>query len=333
MVKIFNTFLFFLFATSGAYAGSQPTVKVVTDAWAPYVNSQSEPLGLASLRIKMIAAELNWQLEMQYLPYDQSTRLVRLDKADLAFPFFKTEDRQKAFLFSEPILQVSNRIYYNRQFRSEPALENLPKLRLGKVSGYSYGEKVDALIEGAHIYPNELTALKALFDNQADVIPMTEGVMQQTLQQYFPERLFLIKPISGVNEVSTLHIIGKKSESGREMIAQINQVIAELRDDNIVSFTRNEGTQFTNSLDLARLMSAEGYPIILAQDARSGEVQYFTLPNGTHAAVIEWGPRIALPSSNDRLYKNMMDLTKVVILNGPHLGKELYVKNLYIELD
>ena len=92
-------------------------------------------------------------------------------------------------------------------------------------------------------------------------------------------------------------------------------------------------SRITKPADLAKLITSEGYPAIIGQsENEQGELQYFTLPNGTKVVVMHWSDKMLQASSSDRLYKNMMDLSQVVILNGPHVGRVLFVRNMHIEL-
>lgn len=53
---------------------------------------------------------------------------------------------------------------------------------------------------------------------------------------------------------------------------------------------------------------------------------------GSAARVLDWSPKILQASNTDRRYKTMIDASRVVVLNGPHVGKELMVRNMPIEL-
>ena len=83
--------------------------------------------------------------------------------------------------------------------------------------------------------------------------------------------------------------------------------------------------------DIARLITA-GLPAIVGQTSLSDDAQYFTLPKGTSVLVLKWSDKILTASQTDRIYKSMVDLSQVVVLNGPHLGKGLFIKNMHLEI-
>jgi len=318
---------------AGANTETGAPIKIITNTWAPYINEANAPEGSAASIVNLLATELATEIEWQYIPYDLSFQLVKRDRAQLAFPFFKTPQRAEEVNFSEPVFSATSHLYFNLQHMTlEQSSGDLRDKKIGRVSGYSYGQSIDALLKGATVFGSEHAALQALFNHDIDLLPMTEGVMAHTLRSQFPERVQLIRKRPGISDQSSLHLIAPKTEAGQQTISAFNQALAELRALNIDSLNV-EPVQLPKPLDLAQLITAEGYPAILGQSRNSnGNGDYYTLPQGTRVIVIEWSDRIINPSATDRIYKNMMDLSRVVVLNGPHVGRELFVRNMHIEL-
>ncbi|MGH1373108.1 MAG: substrate-binding periplasmic protein [Cellvibrionaceae bacterium] len=306
---------------------------IITNTWAPYITDEQTPLGTAASIVDLIATEMDAEVHWRYVSYDLSYQLIKRNRAKLAFPFFKTPARAEEVIFSDPVFSATSHLYYNLQFLTrEQSRADLSSLRIGRVSGYSYGQSIDQLLDQAVVFGSEKSALQALFNRQIDLLPMTDGVMAHTLHSAFPERIQLIRQREDIRDQSSLHMIAPKTENGQKTIAAFNQALAKLRALSIESI-EVVPAQLPVPLDLAQLITAEGYPAILGQTSNlTSSSQYFTLPQGTRVIVIEWSDRIVEPSSTDRFYKNMMDLSRVVVLNGPHVGKELFVRNMHIEL-
>ncbi len=85
-------------------------------------------------------------------------------------------------------------------------------------------------------------------------------------------------------------------------------------------------------VDLAQLVSAEGNPVILGRASGDSGDEFYALPLGTRVIVLEWSEKIARPSTNDRPYRIMMDESRVVVVSGPHVGRELYIRNMHLSL-
>ena len=315
-------------------AKAEKTVTVLTDSWEPYINTPDQPLGIAAKLLNILLDYQGLESRWQHLPYELSFHQVENNKRLVSFPYFKTKQRQNAVIYSEPIFSVTSKVYYNRAFRSADTakLAYANKQRVGKVAGYSYGQSIDQEVEQAAVFATEKQALTALFNHDIEVLPMTEGVMNYQLTHNFPQRQQLILAIDNIADTSSLHAVAAKNDQGKAIIDKINHAFISLNKAGISSI-QTTTTAMPEPVDIARLMTSEGYPLIIGQTAASGDdVDYYTLPQGTKALIIEWSQKIIQPSKTDRIYKNMMDLSKVVLLNGPHVGKELFVRNMHIEL-
>lgn len=316
-----------LFAT---LASAREVVEVLTDVWPPYINAESHGRGSAARVLEILGTEADLDVEWRYTPYSLAYELVRREKALFAFPYFRTQRRANEVLFSKPVFSARSGVYFNRRFlTAKRAAEAFDALRIGRVEGYSYGEKVDRLIKDPIVFPSEMAALQALFGNNIDLLPMTEGVMKATLARHFPNREQLILPVPGIADTSTLHIIAAKSRRGQSMINRLDAALNRVRTLGISTGLPQADEQ---RLDLARLIPAEGYPVILGQLSADPDTRFFALPQGTRVLVLEWSPRILQPSESDRLYETMINLSHVVVLSGPHVGRELFVRNMHIEL-
>ncbi|MBQ0797045.1 ABC transporter substrate-binding protein [Zhongshania sp.] len=330
-----NNFLFLFLAVFVSFsARAQDGVVILTDTWEPYINSPGAEQGTAAKLIDILLYYVGVESSWKYFPYEFSFYEVKNGRGLLSYPYFKTQQREGLVLFSEPIFSVTSKVYYNRAFTSaEVALSAYSsKRRIGRVAGYSYGQSIDEEVVSAVVFATEIQALTALFNHDIDVLPMTEGVMNHYLSNNFPLRKQLILAIDDIADTSSLHAIAAKNIQGKAIIKKINHAFKILSAEGIDSI-QTTAAAIPDPVDIARLITSEGYPLIIGQSAADGDsIDYYTLPQGSKALVIDWSSKITEPSSTDRIYKNMMDLSKVVLLNGPHVGRELFVRNMHIEL-
>jgi polar amino acid transport system substrate-binding protein len=317
-----------------APAQANEKLSILTDSWPPYINAEGDTTGSAARLIEILYDFDDIQTNWHYMPYELSYLKVKNQKAVLSFPYFKTPQRSKEVLFSQAIFSVTSKVYFNRQFLTSDAAQQAyaGNKRIGRVSGYSYGESIDKELTEATVFATERLALTALFNNVIDVLPMTEGVMMQQLNDHFSHRKQLIVPLDGIMEKSSLHVIAAKNSEGKEAIEKLNKVLSYLMLEGVSSLP-NASVVEPDPVDVAKLITTEGYPLIIGQTAEFGsDIDFYTLPQGTQVLVLEWSSKIVNPSGTDRIYKTMMDLSKVVLLNGPHVGKELFVRNMHLEL-
>jgi len=326
------TTLLFLIFTNVSYADQVETI--LTGNWPPYILKQNELKGSAAKWLELLFEYQNIKTNWQYSPYDATYYYVSKGQRKVGFPFFKTSERESQVLFSNPVFYVTSKVYYNRQYLSSKSAHFAfkQKQKIGKVAGYSYGQTLDKMLGKAIEFSSEKQALTALFNHTINILPMTEGVMNYHLIHDFPLRKELVKSLNNIEDTSSLHVIVAKTEEGKKILVGLNEAIHILNKAGINSF-QNDKIDLPVAIDVARLITSEGYPLIVGQTAKKGKnIDYYALPQGSKVIVIQWSDKITQPSHNDRIYKNMMDLSKVVLLNGPHVGKELFIRNMNIEL-
>lgn len=309
--------------------GFTQTISVATNQWAPYIHAENEPLGTAADILKQVLGQEHHSILWRYQNYDLAFELVANKKQQAAFPYFKTAQRAQRVLYSEPIFSVISHIYYNRQQENKLDLLQLNKYKFGRVAGYSYGKTIDAYLTKARTFSSEKDALESLFNNDIDFLPMTESVMNTLLNKAYHDQALLIKQVANVAGHDTLHIIAPKTNEGSQLIEKIDVLLQQVK--HIKSLQPAPVERFKPK-DIARLITAEGYPAIVGQTSLGESSHYYTLPQGTRVLVLSWSDKILSSSNTDRIYKSMIDLSHVVILNGPHVGKELYIKNMHLEI-
>lgn len=304
-------------------------ISIATNQWSPYINAEGEALGSAADLLRQVLSQDKLTINWQYQNYDLAFYLVAQGKQPAAFPYFKTAERAQKVYYSAPIFSVISHIYFNRQRENELNLTHLAGAKFGRVAGYSYGEVIDGYLADAIVFVSEKEALESLLANEIDFLPMTESVMNDMLNKAYRDEALLIKQVQGIEERDSLHIIAPRDEAGKTLINQVNQLLTQVAD---IQSLQPEPVARFQPKDIAQLVTAEGYPVIVGQTALTEQASYFTLPQGTRVLVLQWSDKILMPSATDRIYKSMIDLSFVVVLNGPHVGKELYIKNMHLKV-
>jgi len=307
----------------------QSTLEITTAAWNPYINAERQTLGSAARLLEQVYSQNSTLINWRYQNYDLAYRQVARNIHTVSFPYFKTPKRATEVLYSDPVFSVSSQIYYNRQYNQDIVTPEINNFRIGRVAGYSYGTEVDKLVSKARIYSDEALALNALLTNEIDYLPMTQSVMNELLNTQFHSQSLLLQPISNIQGSATMHVIASNNAKGKTVIAQLNKLLADSADLQSLNLTP---TILKQTPDIAQLISAEGYPAILGQDSLTEEANYFALPQGSRVLVLKWSDKMLAASKSDRLYKTMIDLSLVVVLSGPHVGRELYIRNMHINL-
>lgn len=327
-----NFFVVALLLSVPLYAVEQ--VQISTARWAPYINDVQQPAGSAAEILRQIFSQDDIEINWLYQNFDLAYEQVKSKNKLAAFPYLKTVERNEEVYFSRPVFQVVSRIYYNRQKTPRPAsADGWPVLiqrgRVGAVAGYRYGDGIDELLAQAEIFPSDYEALTALLNNRIDFLPMTESVMNTLLNSKYQSQSLLVQPVEEIISNENLYLIAARTEQGEALISRLNKLISQAEG---IQSLHPQPVSLLPSTDIAHLVTAEGYPAVIGQTNTRNNAQFYTLPAGTQVLVLKWSDNILKAANGNHLYRTMMDLSLVVVLNGPHVGKELYVKNMHIEL-
>ena len=316
-----------LCAPAGAQTG--PRIAAHTDVWPPYVEAGAPVEGSVVNMVRTVLDDMGLAPDWQRFDFAYSYDKVRAGRAPLAFPYFLTPEREAEVVFSAPLFQVTNLVFHNRRFGSLEAAD-LTAARFGRVAGYQYGAALDVYSAEARVFASEAAALRALLDGEIDALPMTQSVAEATLARESPDELELIRPVEGVSDMASLHVIAPMSEEGRALIAGFDASLARLRVAGVIPEGDPSARVRLPVRTLARLVASEGFPMILARTP--GQDGYLAMPPGARASIIAWSVRIADGQADDRIYRTMMDETRVMMLSGPHAGQELLVRNMHLEI-
>ncbi|WOI54224.1 transporter substrate-binding domain-containing protein [Parvularcula sp. LCG005] len=322
-----------------AMAQDDNPLTVYTDVYRPYILPSGSPDGAAMEIVRLTL--LNMERSPSFVYLDFNYGLYQTGKSDLAvsFPWRRTEEREKNFIFSAPLFTVESRFYYNARFApAEVDVSELSDLRLGRTSGYSYGEQIDGILDEARTagnvteYASDDESIAALLKGEIDILPLPDTVVVATLDADFPDQQRLIRPVDGLVDRFALHLVAPRNDRGRDFIKAFNTSHRELIDAGVLTPHDAVTARFaSDGVDIARVVTSEGFPIVVGEDRREPG-SYYAIPAGTRVIVLEWSPRIRSVSNSDRLYAAMVERSSILVLNGPHVGKELLVKNIHIEI-
>lgn len=111
----------------------------------PYEYEDSgTPSGVLVDIVDMIFQKADIPVELQYLPFKRAYQSTKDGVIDGIFNFYKTEERQEHFDYSEPIIKNPLVIFVRKDSNIEfNKLEDLKGLNVGTMHGYSYGTDFD----------------------------------------------------------------------------------------------------------------------------------------------------------------------------------------------
>lgn len=306
-------------------------VSIYTEQWAPFIElnqAQQDVRKIVDLALVEVGIEARWE----QLNYYHSFKFTEQNKISAAFPFFKTANRASLVLFSEPVYQIENSVFYDR-FRYPQGVD-LATGVAAVVGGYSYGETIDNLIRERRVFASDQQALQALFDGEVDYAPMSSQVAQVLTLKQFPNQYYRLATLPQYSSFSSVHVIAPKTQAGQDFISKFNRGLKVAKDLVTEVDTAIDANIFGRAAGIVSLAEADGYPIITAELAtdKAANAEIIYLVPGTRAVVLNWSPTMLGSTTNEQIFAAMTEQSTVRLLDGPHQGKVVKVKNLHIRI-
>lgn len=175
-----------LISASATYAG-EPTLRLASLEWAPYVGRQLPSEGLTSAIVKAAAQQAGLNTEIAYFPWSRVlAEGLRNPEYAGYFPSFYLKEREKTCYFSNPIGTsiIGFASLRNKHFQWQQ-LADLHAYRIGIVQDYANGEEFDSLVKN-HLLntdaaPSDISNLRKLLANRVDVVVIDKYVLKQLL--------------------------------------------------------------------------------------------------------------------------------------------------------
>ncbi|MCK5696612.1 MAG: transporter substrate-binding domain-containing protein [Gammaproteobacteria bacterium] len=133
------SFLFFSFFTLQAQA---QTISIVANTWPPYVDKALDGEGLAMKIVKAAFKHSGHTSKIIIEPWSKALNGLHIGAYDVVGAIWKTEERKKELLYSQPYL--TNNIVLITNVNSQitfDSLKDLQGLVVGVLKGYEYDDK------------------------------------------------------------------------------------------------------------------------------------------------------------------------------------------------
>lgn len=309
------------------------SVKLSTGEWFPYTTNNDDFKGVITEIIDSTFSHMEMKTNLSFESFDIAYKKTLEGQYIGSFPFFKTDQRNKEVLYSDPLFEVENVLFYNKNTMIEKSLKTQT---IGYVKGYAYKNIKQEEFENYKMFENELDAFDMLNKGQISLLPSNKLVGIHIVKKYFNDFYSNIDILEN-NEYkssNTLHLVLKKSEKNIKLLKKFNTSLNELK--NIGKYKeiilKNRQLIEANLSNVIKLVNnTESFPMVIATETPDSKEKYI-IPRGTKAIVLNWSKHFK-KKGNLKIYDEMFKKTRVKIVNGPLKGKILYIENMYIEID
>jgi len=232
-----TTFLtFLLIFTFHPLLALADCLELLTFDYYPTMYKQGDEIkGCAVCIVKEALERMGCQANITMVPYQRGIFMVREGKADGMFTVYKTPEREKfAYYPSLPVMYrvVSFYALKDSKITFDGNLDKMTQYSIGTVRGYSYGQRLDTLINQKafkDIDPakDPRLTLKKLLHKRFDLMPHTEVDMTYLQKEIKCEGK--VKKLSpAIEVVPTYLIFSKKKPALAPLKDRFSEVIEEM---------------------------------------------------------------------------------------------------------
>jgi len=163
-----------LFGCLACAARAEP-LRIVTEAWAPYVYEENgQPSGLDYEISAEVLRRLGVEVEWQFLPWKRCLLAFEQGQADGILDIFRIPEREAQMLFVEEPLSEVEFVLFHARSRPYPyrSLEDLRDLVIGTSPGYWYNDQAfrDSRLFSREEAPSHEANLGKLVRQRVDLV-------------------------------------------------------------------------------------------------------------------------------------------------------------------
>ena len=204
---------------------SQESIQLASDVWPPFTNVEGQKTIALDL-VETAFFRMNEPMSVQITEFQKVLKGIEEGQFAGCGAMWKTPEREKTMLFSEPYLQ--NRLVLVELKTPQDKLINEPK-KIGVVNSYAYDIDLLKADDVEVVFSNtEQENFKKLLNHQVDIMLVDELLIQYLMiaqKEQVDEQLSISSPIA----VKSLHLaVRKDNPQAESIIERFNTEIDEM---------------------------------------------------------------------------------------------------------
>jgi len=234
-LKLLPIFLFFCFYSS---VNAEQVVRFTTGEWPPYLSKDAPQGGIATCIVTEAFTAAGMKTQYGWFPWKRAFKLAGREKWDGSVIWSHSPDREKDFLYSDPIVEISDVFFHLKSYAFDwSSWDDLKGIKIGATAGYYYGKAFKQAQEARQIkvfrVTTDLQNLKKLLKKRIDVFVVSQDVGFELLRKHFSiqqARLFTSHPKPVRPSMANLHLLlSKRKPDHKNLMAAFNKGLKEIK--------------------------------------------------------------------------------------------------------
>lgn len=169
------------------------TVVITSGEWPPYTSKELKNGGVFTKITAEAFKIMGYSIDVKYYPWQRSYFVTANGQADASLAWAPTEERNKDFVFSDPVTFSTKVFFHLKAFKFDwTNLNDIKNLRTIATKKYTYGDNFDAAANKKKINiiysNNDEQKFSMLLAGRADLVPMEKLVGLFLIKNKFTER-------------------------------------------------------------------------------------------------------------------------------------------------
>lgn len=231
--------------TSAANQGVKGAIPYTTGEFSPFTTESTPGKGFFTEMVVAVTSEMGRRTDISFYPWTRAEEMVADGQAFAAFPYAKSPEREKKYLFSEPMYSCHNCFFYlkdNKRLGSDikniKRIEDLRQYTFGGIMGYYYGDRRAIGQMGIKSEWAEDTSgiMKMLHAQRVDFVVESELVGWETIRKLYPNEVDRFAVLPNPQSVNNLHLIVSKSyPDSQKILIEFNDALKRAQDKGLLN--------------------------------------------------------------------------------------------------
>ena len=222
-----------LFVSLGVNA---ETFKVSTENYAPYIiASGGKVSGVFTELLDASLKQNGHVVQYEVVPWARATAMADAGEVAATAPWFKTVEREAIYVFSDPIVNATNKIFIKKGGKVPAGLDpenyaNFKPYKFGGTNGYWYEAGFKKAGVPLEMVTKDDQNVQKLQADRIDAFITDELVGWSLIKQLFPGKESEFATVDKPEGVSPLHIIANKKFAGSaKFIEAVNDGLKKIK--------------------------------------------------------------------------------------------------------
>ncbi len=230
-------FFCFLMVCMPLTAAAGNEVPFAIGEWSPFTGRTLQEYGMAAEIVSVVCDRAGITPNYAFYPWKRAEHHVRQGKAFATFPFRRTKEREKDFLFSDPVIKsavgiLRHKAHSPKDFKFESP-GDVKGYKIGLTTGDAHTQQL--LDNGARVEATEVIdqSIKKLRSGRLDLVVEERIVTFDAVKRLFPNEIdkFEFYEKNFQDGLSWGLMISRKYPDGERIMHQFNEALKSIRKD------------------------------------------------------------------------------------------------------